>query len=169
MDTTELIHTLKTNKCTRNWFKGCFAADKLPKTFKKPGLFVVNTQEAQLSGEHWVSIYIAENGICEFFDSFGQPPSVSHHIKFIKKHCTKSCIYNNISIQGPFSSKCGQFSSSFLLFKARGKSMRTFLKLFSHADHMSNDRIIDEIFNVNFKSYNYKGKNKYKINCNQIG
>lgn len=169
MDTTELVHVLKDNKCTQKWFKGCFAADKLPKRFKKPALFVVNTQEARFSGEHWVTIYVGEDGKCEFFDSLGSPPLVPDHINFIKTHCTKTCVYNNKPVQGPFSSNCGKFASSYLLFKSRRKSMLYFLKLFSSTDHMLNDRIIEEIFNVNFKSNSNTSSNKYKISCNQTG
>lgn len=168
MDTTEITYALKGNKCTRKWFKGCFAADKLPKTFKKPALFIVNTQEAKFSGEHWISIYISEKGHCEYFDAFGQQPSVLHHIKFIKKHCT-SCVYSNNQIQGPFSSKCGQFSCSFLLYKSRHRTIKSFLNVFSQTDLWLNDTIVNEMFNVNFNPNSFKGDSIYKIKCNQIG
>lgn len=169
MNTTEIIHALSTNKCTKKYFRGCFAADKLPIKFKKPAFFVVNTQESHLPGSHWVSIFVDTNKTGEFFDSLGGPPTINHHIKFIKKHCKKKCIYNDIPIQGPFSIKCGQFSILYLLYKVRCKTINYFLNFFSRHDFEFNDRIIDEMFNVNFSPISFIQASKYKVDCNQIG
>lgn len=172
MDTTEILYALKTNKCTRKYFRGCFAADKLPNKFKKPALFVVNTDESHLPGTHWVSIYIGKDKTGSFFDSFGGPPKINHHINFIYKNC-KACSYSNVQIQGPFSVKCGQFSVSYLLHKIRNlkkkRQMYSFLNMFSSTDHNKNDNIIDEMFNVNFNPHSFKQLSKYKVDCNQKG
>lgn len=169
MDTTEIIHALKTNKCTKRYFRGCFAADKLPKKFKKPAIFVVNTEESHLSGSHWISILVGKDNTGEYFDSLGRPPTVNHHITFLNQHCRNKCYYNNIPVQGPFSIKCGQFCILYVLFRVTNKKMSSFLRFFTRNDFNLNDSIVDEMFNVNFVPYSFEYSNKYKVDCNQFG
>jgi len=50
---------------------------------------VSNTHPSDMPGEHWVVIYISDNGdYGEFFDSFGRPSTVDFN-SYMNKHCSK--------------------------------------------------------------------------------
>jgi len=56
-------------------FDGVVAADRLP---NEPRLLVCNTDPSYRPGEHWIVIYVDDEGrYGEYFDSFGRPPSVT--------------------------------------------------------------------------------------------
>ena len=56
-------------------FDGVYAADRLP---NDPRLLVCNTDPSHKLGEHWVAIYVDEEGrYGEYFNSFGRPPPVT--------------------------------------------------------------------------------------------
>jgi hypothetical protein len=75
----EMFSSQIANKCQHiKSFAGVFAADQLPnKLIEKPVSMVVNTHKSNMPGEHWVAIYVNENGFGEYFDSFGMAPYVN--------------------------------------------------------------------------------------------
>jgi len=50
-------------------FDGAFSVDTMP---SKPHLLVCNTDPSDKPGQHWVCIYVDDDGRGEFFDSFGR-------------------------------------------------------------------------------------------------
>jgi len=75
-------------------FDGVFAADRLP---NDPCLLVCNTDASHRLDEHWVAIYVDEEGrLGEYFDSFGRPPSVTFR-RYLDKHCMHWSYNDNIS------------------------------------------------------------------------
>ena len=60
-------------------FNGVYSRDNLPETIKK-GAYVINLDEYQDVGTHWIALYVKNNEIT-YFDSFG----VEHVPKEIKK------------------------------------------------------------------------------------
>ena len=142
MDTREITDILKRDRFTRPYFRGVFACNQLPKQhLPRPSVLVVNTDPSDKPGQHWVGIYIDQNGVGEYFDSYGQPPKVLQITRFLQKN-TKHCIYNARHLQGPFSTVCGQYVIFFHWHRCRDLSMTKITQLFS-SDTEDND------FNVN--------------------
>ena len=60
-------------------FNGVYSSDNLPKTIKN-GAYVINLDEYEDVGTHWVALYVKNNEIT-YFNSFG----VEHVPKEIKR------------------------------------------------------------------------------------
>mgnify|MGYP003433872257 FL=1 len=43
-------------------FLGVFAADEIPRNFRKPAILVANNESKEYSGEHWIAIYFGDDG-----------------------------------------------------------------------------------------------------------
>jgi len=135
-------------------FHGVFASDALPHTtVQLPAMFIVNTDPRSKPGSHWQAIFIDCDRRGEFFDSYGLPPYIPHHVAFLKRAC-KSYKYSHVDLQALNSSVCGQYCVMFLLFKAHGYSMRHFVKYFSsHCEN--NDKMVNKMFKRYSKSVKF--------------
>src|SRR6266571_4560668 len=104
MNTLEINDILSNLGC----FYGVYPKDLLPKSLfkKRPLAFVINTDNADEPGEHWVALYIDENNIAEYLDSFGFPPFKKIY-EFLEIQNVENLIYNNYQLQSNFSSVCG--------------------------------------------------------------
>lgn len=141
------IHTfLSKNKFTKPHYRGVFAMDKIPKLINiKPSLYVINTDNSNQSGTHWLAIYVPAKGKANYFDSFGRPPK-NQHIKLFFKNNHLQYIPNRKQLQGYFSTVCGQYCCMFLLHRSRNRSMKSFLKQFNSKSYLQNDAKINTMF-----------------------
>lgn len=145
MNGNELESVMRQDPHADTMFHGVFASDTLPHSCARlPAMFIVNTDPRSKPGSHWQAIYIDCERRGEFFDSYGLPPYVPHHVAFLKKTC-KSFKYNHTDLQALHSSMCGQYCAMFLLFKAHGYSMNHFVKLFS-LNCEKNDLLVNKMF-----------------------
>ena len=118
-------------------FNGVYSRVNLPKTIKN-GTYVINLDEYEDIGTHWIALYVKNNEIT-YFDSFG----VEHVPKEIKKFIEHKNIKTNIfRIQADNSIMCGYFCIGFIDFLFAGKSLIDFTSLFSPYDFKKNDKII---------------------------
>lgn len=124
-------------------FKGVYACDNLPNTFKKPAAFIVNTDGQREKGEHWVVLIVLETRV-EYFDPLGFPPFDPNFIRFIRMNARKKYYYNCKTVQNPESSKCGNYCIAFIKHRASHKSFRSFLQKFSK-NTKQNDKLIAEM------------------------
>ena len=122
------LNALQINKTMRKYsdFIGVFAADTLPHIVKRPCGLIVNTDPQQHPGTHWIAIYINKRQQGEYFDTYGLPPMVQHHLDFLNRHCT-SWHHNIKTMQSPFSTVCGHYCMLYLDHKFRKKSLNTFV------------------------------------------
>lgn len=128
-------------------FQGVYASDTLPRSLSQlPALFIVNTDPVSKAGTHWQAIYIDKERRGEFFDSYGLPPFVPHHIQFMNKMCI-SYKFNHKDLQGLDSAVCGQYCVMYLLFKAHGYSMHHFVSKYFSSDCKKNDKLVKKMFN----------------------
>ena len=96
-------------------FNGVYFRDNLPKTIKN-GAYVINLDEYEDVGTHWIALYVKNNGIT-YFDSFG----VEHVPKEIKRFLEHKSIKTNIfRIQADTSIMCGYFCIGFIDFTFAG-------------------------------------------------
>jgi hypothetical protein len=118
MDSNTLGKALKKlNKlCKKKHTVGVYAADRLPARFSKPAAFIIHTENANISIGHWIAIYFPEVGKPYFFDSYGIPPYVDSHIKFLYRH-SKSFYTNKKCYQAIDSTVCGGYCLLFLAYK----------------------------------------------------
>ena len=71
-------------------FKGVYALDQLARLKPcAPAAYVFNTKPITASSEHWVVVYVMENGKTVYFDSFDFPPQHTQTTRFLKKHAMK--------------------------------------------------------------------------------
>ena len=125
------------------------AANRLPNAISTPCGIVVNTDPDSKPGTHWVAIYIDRFRNCEYFDSYGLPPFVNHHKKFL--HTTSSkLIHNTREMQSLHSNVCGQYCLLYLYFRAHSRSLLDFQRLFSN-NTLRNDEILKAKYQTCFK------------------
>ena len=122
-------------------FNGVYSRDNLHKTIKN-GAYVINLDEYEDAGTHWIALYVKDYEII-YFDSFG----IEHVPKEIKEFIGHKNIKTNIfRIQGDNSVMCGYFCIGFIDFIFAGKSLTDFTSLFCPYDFRSNDDMISSYF-----------------------
>ena len=106
-------------------FNGVYSRNNLPNKIKK-GAYVINLDEYENTGTHWVSLFVKPK-YTVYFDSFG----VEHIPKEIKKfirsrelgHSVRNEIKSNIfRIQAYDSIMCGYFCIEFISYMLKGKT-----------------------------------------------
>jgi len=108
-------------------FDGVFAADRLP---NDPCLLVCNTDTSHRLGEHWVAIYVDDEGrYGVYFDSFGRPPSVTFR-HYLDKHCVHWS-YNDVQLQSVVSRFCWNYCVLYCILRSRGIDMRSIVSSFT--------------------------------------
>ena len=132
--------------------------DNLPKTVKK-GAYVVNLDEYENTGTHWVSLFVKPKYLTEssslectvYFDSFGAEHIPKEINKFLCSKELRSAVNNGIKssifrVQAYDSIMCGYFCIEFINYMLKGKTLLDYTNLFSPNDFKKNDRIIKRIF-----------------------
>lgn len=109
------MNTLSIKKSLREFQNNTsvVASDELPIEFTVPHGFIINLSPKRDPGSHWVALYIDENCVGEYMDSFGVPPRVPEIEYFINEKCI-SCDYNKICLQQYNSNVCGKYAVFFL-------------------------------------------------------
>lgn len=129
MNSSQINKILKNDEVSKKFFIGVLPRDKLPNKIKWPSALILNTDKSDQPGEHWLALYYDENGVCEFFDSFGFHPDFYNITSYLKS-TSNSFIYNNKTLQGIFSEYCGNYCVLFLLIRCRNFSLKYFLEFF---------------------------------------
>lgn len=129
-------------------FVGVFKASKLSSMGNifeiNNASIIVNIQEGKLSG-HFVALFLSES-YCLYFDSLGKK-KINYCLQHFLKKKYKIIIMNNLKLQSSESSNCAKFSVLFCKQVRNIKTYRKFLKTFHKKSLISNDWIIDLIFN----------------------
>lgn len=146
LTTNDITKELSKDIYSRLSFIGVFPRDRLPDIYKYPCSFVLNTHPSSKIGEHWIAFYFNQEKKCDFFDSFGLPPSYYNLEKYINKF-SFSFNYNKIQLQNFFSSSCGYYCIFFILLRCRHFSLKDIVEIFSKSDFSLNDFRVENIFN----------------------
>ena len=118
MNTLQLNSALEKDPALSKITTGVFAANRLPLMFKKhPQFLILNTDVSTGPGEHWVALYIPQDGRpVEFWDSLARPPGYYH------KRFEQCCIINgpsymmtNTRVQDFTSDVCGQYTYTLVI------------------------------------------------------
>jgi hypothetical protein len=134
-----------------NNFVGVFPRDLIPNNItKRPVSLIVNTDTSDKPGEHWVAIYLNENGSGEYFDSYGLPPLFDEFYFFLNTTCPLGWAYNKITLQCLSCITCGHYCVLYLKLRNLGYSYCDFISLFSY-DLNKNDEIVKSLNNSYFQ------------------
>ena len=115
MNSDQINWLLRRNAGTR--FLGVFAADRIPKLISFPCCYVVNTDPAHLPGKHWVAYFHSSPNSHEFFDSYGQHPTLYNLPTY------RNLMYNTKSFQSLTSSVCGHYCIFYLYHRCNSISL----------------------------------------------
>ena len=139
-------------------FNGVYSTKNLPNKIKK-GPYVINLDEYENTGTHWIALFVKTNEAI-YFDSFGIEHIPKEINKFFNNDTTKSTaepsslersaisrIKSKIfRIQAYDSIMCGYFCIEFINYMLKGKTLLDYTNLFSPNDFKKNDQVIKRIF-----------------------
>ena len=145
---------------------GVYPADRIPLRWPRPYALIINTDNHDRPGVHWVAVYLNKNGHAIFFDSYGMPPSVSHHHQRIRKNSTRFG-WNTKRLQSFNSTVCGQYCVMFLYFMSHGYTLDHFYNLFSN-NYKLNDNFVRQFFKKISNNRIINKKKKRRRNHNFI-
>lgn len=146
MDGLTLDTLMRRDKHVSPLFVGVFAADTLPRRLNNyPALLICNTDPISKPGQHWIAFFIDKNGVGEYWDSYGFPPLVAHHKRFLNRLC-KKWTYNHSSLQAIDSMVCGEYCVLYLVHRAHGYSLHSFVHKLFTSDPIKNDTIVRKLF-----------------------
>ena len=143
MDTFQLEVAINRDPVSAKMFGGVKAADRLPSSHSiSDKFYIVNNQNSNLSGEHWVVLGLGV--VPEFFDSLGRAPeSYQKRFQYFLVNYGPNYKYNQRRLQNWGSDVCGKYCLFFLYYRSRHISMKNIINLFS-SDLKSNDRLVSE-------------------------
>lgn len=144
MDNKQLFTILKHDERVGDYnFLGVFPRDLIPvdSVTKFPCCFVVNTKPHTHPGEHWVCVLKTEDNKGIYFDSYGQPPFNFEEVGLVLENCTE-WKFNDVPLQSPLSTVCGQYCIFFLTHIVRGYSLKHIAHMLNEGDSCANDAFI---------------------------
>ena len=142
-----------------------YSRNNLPNKIKK-GAYVINFDEYENTGTHWVSLFVKTNEAI-YFDSFGVEHIPKEINKFINNDMAKPSSLKRIKsnifrIQAYDSVMCGYFCIEFINYMLKGKTLLDYTNLFSPNDFKKNDLVIKRIFKMN-NIIELTNVNKYRL------
>ena len=140
MNTEEIEKAIGQDPSAEAIFAGVFARDQLPKSIKYPAAMVWNTDPADQPGEHWVAAYFSEEGLGEYFDSYGLAPPPCFK-RYMEKHSTQ-WTRNQVQLQDFWTSACGHFCVVYIIYRSRGIPMEDITEQLNCIEH--NDQYVME-------------------------
>ena len=120
----------------------------------KDGTYLINIDETNSKGIHWVSLFIDKN-LAVYSDSFEIeyiPQKILNKIK------DKSITHNIFRIQDNESVMCGFYYIAFIEYMFAGKTLLEYTDLFSVSDYKKNYKIIYKYFKDK-----YDGRSKSRV------
>jgi hypothetical protein len=140
-------------ECVDDRFEtGVFACDQLDSVQSRQFAIVVNSDDSEHRGTHWLAI-VKENGCnIEFFDSFSMP--ISFYSPYIKKFLSKfskTIQCSKPQLQSAFSTTCGHFCLYYIINRCSGRSLESIMRDFSFKDLKSNDDAVQTFIQTNFQ------------------
>ena len=125
-------------------FNGVYSRNNLPNKIKK-GAYVINLDEYENTGTHWVSLFVKPKYTVYFY-SFGVEHIPKEINKFIGNKKIKASIFR---IQAYDSIMCGYFCIEFINYMLKGKTLLDYTNLFSPKDFKKTIKLLKEYLGMN--------------------
>ena len=114
-------------------------------TFQGPKFIVLNTDESDGRGLHWVAVYVPHSGPLEFFDSLGRGPETYHgYFKDWLVSSGRSYVRNEWRYQDYGTGTCGEFCVYYGIKRLRGETMRQIVQTFDPRNLYYNELIVTD-------------------------
>jgi hypothetical protein len=113
--------------------------DKIPKNAM--GNYIINLDNSNLSGSHWVAAIFKKNEVL-YFDSYG----IIYPNELKLASGSRKIYYNKKDLQSMNSSACGYYCIAFLLYVKNCESYNVFINSFSFLTNV-NDNILKILLN----------------------
>jgi hypothetical protein len=128
------------------YYHRCVSKDELVKLTPETGSYIINMDNSDKPGSHWVAIFIDAVKRPYYFDSFGCPEPKECEA-FMKR--TKHPIQiNTVHIQNMASNCCGYYCIFFCLFMTyhigRTNKLDEFVRIFDPINELKNRNILIE-------------------------
>ena len=120
-----------------------YSRNNLPNKIKK-GAYVINLDEYENTGTHWVSLFVKPK-YTVYFDSFG----VEHIPKEINKFIRNEILLIIFRIQAYDSIMCEYFCIEFINYMLKGKTLLDYTNLFSPNDFERTIKLLKEYLKMN--------------------
>lgn len=144
LSTLDILDVARTHPVLRKHHEGTFPLDALSRlviTGRRPRHIVYNTSPStKPPGTHWVSIWLSADTTAEVMNSLGHQPLQPEVLQFLRRNASQ-IFYSAKPLQGRFSSACGLYCLSHGLARARGHSLRKWMKQFSECTRR-NDQLM---------------------------
>ena len=136
MQTQEVERVVRAaHDARRARFLGVFPRDMIPDTTDCGNCFyIANTDPSGAPGEHWVAFYV-ENGEREFFDSYGQSPTVYGFDGTARRVLTHP-------VQALDSCACGHHCIHYVVSRSHGMSAHCVLSRYAGNTLRQNDSYV---------------------------
>lgn len=150
MNTVQITEILRSNSVTKNYFLGCFSADRLAEIridLRHNFFFITNILSSHENGMgHWLLLYVYNKDVL-FFDSFGLQPSNYNNV-YINNflHAFKPMnisVAQSYPLQSEKSLLCGAYCIYVSYHLCNNYSIENILAKFTVNSRMSNDKRVD--------------------------
>lgn len=136
--------------CITKSFKGVYSRNNLPNdSIQYPSIYIVNSDNVDGPGEHWVAIVLENKSHGIFFDSFGKEPCYyGDELQHFFDTNVKQFQHMTRQVQSKTSNRCGFFVLTFLMLHVCFHCTLDCIKQFFDSDVNVNDRIVNNFVNV---------------------
>ena len=131
MDTRQIRQYMRQDVYIRRQLGDVCAVDRLPMQIsRRSRIYIVNTDESNRPGDHWVACYFPRQGPTEFFDSNGYGPD--HYHRRFKRVLLKNgryYRYNPVKVQSAGTMTCGHFCLYYAYYRCHGYTMKQIIDM----------------------------------------
>jgi hypothetical protein len=123
LNTIQLYKILSSDNCTKRYFRGVYAIDRLPKKIIYPSFIVINTDKSNGPGMHWICIVYTRDKNAYMYCPLGLHPAAYGLDKYLQMTSIR-WNYNKCQYQSFNSNICGYFVFLYLIFACRRINIR---------------------------------------------
>ena len=152
MNSQEITQACLNDEYTKQYFRGCFALNRLPKHLTPGGIWILNFDEDHLEGSHWCACStISPLSTC-YFDSFARKPPDAI-LESLFSH-SKRVYYSDVPLQHVLTQTCGQYTIYVASLWSRGHSMLDILlqHFYDASETFKNDVLVDHVISSHFNA-----------------
>ncbi len=124
MNSRRITRILSSCEETARYFKGVYPADTIEVPQSYPASMVINLDEKDEPGSHWVAMFMRTSNTVRYFDSYGQPPPEGGIEEFLHGRVVEP---NNFPLQSIISNVCGHYCIYFIHRCSRGDTYETIM------------------------------------------